>query len=1168
MKRILCFVLAIMGIVGNIFAYDFSAVSPSGQTLYYTVSGNNATVTYPGSSSYYQGYSKPTGTLVIPSSVVYNGIAYVVTSIGEHAFIGCSGLTSVTIPNSVTSLGEAAFHGCSGLTSVTISNSIVSIGSSVFKNCTSLTSVTIPDGVTSIDYSAFYGCSGLTSVTIPNSVTSIGIMTFYGCTGLTSITIPNGVTSIGSFSFNNCSSLTTITIPNSIIWIGGYAFNGCSGLTSVTIPNSVTSLGEAAFHGCSDLTLMYMKPSMPPTLGNASSICDNIIDLVVPRNSYFAYTNADTNYTRHNIFIDSAFVTILVNDTSRGYVIGYDSVYTYPSLPDTITLTAIPYYGYHFTRWNDNSTNSSRQITSITEDITLTAYFDPNQYSIALAVDTFIHGTVSGAGNYNYLSTRTITAMPNYGYHFTQWSDGDTNNPRTLTLIQDTAFTALFAKNTYNIAALSADTAKGYAGGTGTLEYLDTVTLTATANYGYHFTMWSDGNAANPRTVQVTRDSIFTAQFDYNQYSIALVVDTTIHGTVSGAGNYNYLSARTISATPNYGYHFTMWNDGDTNNPRTLTLTQDTAFTALFAKNSYNIAALSADTVMGAVAGTSTLEYLDSATMTATANYGYHFTMWSDGNIDNPRHVQVTRDSVFTAQFDYNQYSITLAVDTTIHGTVSGAGNYNYLSARTINATANYGYHFTAWNDGDTNNPRTITLTQDTTFTALFAKNQYTVTTISNDTVRGVVLGGATVNYLDAITLVAVSNYGYHLNYWRYLNDNGNYVTVNAVDTLQLTVTRNMSVTAYFTYNQYSIALAVDTAIHGSVSGAGSYNYLSTHTITATPNYGYHFTQWSDGDTNNPRTLTLTQDTSFTALFERNNYNLTVDVNDATLGVVTLPLGTSALYQDTLKVVAAPIPHHHVASWQGQGVVANSADRDTVWVSMDDNRALICDFAIDTHIVSATANDIARGMVQSNGTEYVYGTPCTVTATAYTGYTFHHWSNGVTANPYTFAVLEDVELTAIFLAPDEMTYTVTVSVNNSTMGSATVNGAASDTVMSGTMVTLEAIPNTDYHFVRWSDDNTEAVRTVIVAEDMSFTAYFESNEGISDITSVAIKVWNVDGRIYMTRDGQPVDDFRVYDVMGREVFRATHTNATPVLPNGVYLVKVTGLPARRVVVIR
>ena len=237
-----------------------------------------------------------------------------VTSIGDSAFRGCTGLTSITIPDSVTRIGNGAFYGCTGLTSVTIPDSVTRIGNGAFYGCTGLTSITIPDSVTSID-GAFSGCTSLTSITIPDSVTSIGYLAFDRCTGLTSITIPNSVKSIGDSAFSGCTSLTSITIPDSVTSIGDYAFRGCTGLTSIkvnegnpnydsrhncnaiiktstnsliagckntVIPDSVTSIGYWAFYGCTGLTNVTIPDSVTSIGNSAFDGCTGLTNVTIP----------------------------------------------------------------------------------------------------------------------------------------------------------------------------------------------------------------------------------------------------------------------------------------------------------------------------------------------------------------------------------------------------------------------------------------------------------------------------------------------------------------------------------------------------------------------------------------------------------------------------------------------------------------------------------------------------------------------------------------------------------------------------------------------------------------------------------------------------------------------------------------------------------------------
>jgi hypothetical protein len=139
-----------------------------------------------------------------------------VTSIGKLAFVKCTSLASITIPNSVTSIGEGAFYSCENLVSIIIPDSVTSIGESAFHFCESLTSVTIGIGVTRIEFQAFSCCTSLISITIPDSVISIGNYVFSNCASLTSVIIGSGVISIERGAFAYCDNLTSVTFKGAI----------------------------------------------------------------------------------------------------------------------------------------------------------------------------------------------------------------------------------------------------------------------------------------------------------------------------------------------------------------------------------------------------------------------------------------------------------------------------------------------------------------------------------------------------------------------------------------------------------------------------------------------------------------------------------------------------------------------------------------------------------------------------------------------------------------------------------------------------------------------------------------------------------------------------------------------------------------------------------------
>ena len=150
-----------------------------------------------------------------------------VLDLSEAKIVEGGGCYSNYLYTSNDVIGNLAFEGCSGLTSLNLPAGITSIGYRAFKGCSGLTSLTLPDGITVIGYSAFYGCSGLTSLTLPDGITKIGDYAFEGCSGLTSLNLPAGITSIGSYAFVNCSGLTSIYVyAEKVPYIGSIVFVG------------------------------------------------------------------------------------------------------------------------------------------------------------------------------------------------------------------------------------------------------------------------------------------------------------------------------------------------------------------------------------------------------------------------------------------------------------------------------------------------------------------------------------------------------------------------------------------------------------------------------------------------------------------------------------------------------------------------------------------------------------------------------------------------------------------------------------------------------------------------------------------------------------------------------------------------------------------------------
>ena len=373
------------------------------------------------SSSNYSGFTSVT----IPETITCNGTTYSVTSIGEGAFSGCSSLTSITCAaNTPPILGTNVFYNTK-LSAVYIPDNTLSAYQTAWGNeyayvnneNTLTLHVATPGTLADLIFDAGtrpvlvakltltgtlndadFTCMRETMTSLVDvdlsGITNTSGVNFNGKENLVRIILPANLASIGGSAFEGCSSLTSITVPNSVTSIGDIAFASCYSLTSITIPNSVTSIGYRAFRNCSSLTSV--------TIGNSvTSIGDEA----------FAYCSSLTSITCLGSTPPEA--SNLGANTSTCKLIVPHSAYN--------AYIRHAYWG---------------QFLNIADFWVVILNTNNNQW-----------GEVAGGGMYTDNTTITITATPYDGYSFLRWSDGNTDNPRTLTVTKDITLTAEFVEN-------------------------------------------------------------------------------------------------------------------------------------------------------------------------------------------------------------------------------------------------------------------------------------------------------------------------------------------------------------------------------------------------------------------------------------------------------------------------------------------------------------------------------------------------------------------------------------------------------------------------------------------------------------------------------------------------------------------------------------------------
>ena len=922
------------------------------------------------------------------------------------------------------------------------------------------------------------------------------------------------------------------------------------------------------------------------------------------------YNEAEGAVKYNNVTVDSGYV----------FVARYG---------DSITLTQEAETGYRFSSWVDGASNvyNTAELTyyvTAVEAQSITANFiEGGKWNVSVFADNLSNldtagGLVASAGTYNNdpstagrYDENTVVALhatPKDHYRFVAWMLGD------------------------DVYSFAADT---------------TVQLGAAI----------DG-ADNSYT--------FRAQFQLVTFELTVEpniaeggeVTVTVNGEETDDNIFDYGTEITINATANTDdyYHFVNWNNGENmvagtyHNPEyTFTLEADAEYTAVFALDTVTLTVVANDERFGTVTGGGEYPYGTVATLTAEPAEGYTFIGWSTNETTDTITYEVRVAATVTATFDTAIHTVTANVNDNERGVVKANGvgvtaplQVKHFTNVALVAAPRFGFVFDHWANAagetiGTNDTLVISPVSDSAVTAVFGFDQFTVTTGLTDpeTMEGMgtaeIVGPATVNYRDSVTLRATANTGFDFTGW----SNG-----MSEPEIRVQVLNNTTITAGFAYHEYVVYGTSNDNVMGTVEHRGVSHYGFYDTLIANANYGYHFVNW-DGiasNTNDTMRIYVVANENHVANFAKNQYTATATVDDAARGYAYVN-NPAPFYLDQVTFTAGNLPHYTFAGWANEeGEIVSTVNPLNVTINGD--TTLIATFDSINFTVTVATADATMGSVNPAGDSIVLeGTVFQATATPAAGYEFVNWSNGDTTLTVTIVVgEEDVTLTANFR---QITHSVTIAVAPGCTNMGTVSPAGTQTVAWGTTFTATATPNQGYqfagwsngvttatvsftvneditlyatfepvpvqtytvtatandatmgrvlntgvyeagttvslyaeaypgyHFVRWSNTETANPLVFEVNEDVELVAIFEANVGIEDVDGSNVTIFSNDSKI-VVRGAENMNVY-IYDVNGRIVRSEANVsdNVEFTMANtGVYLVKVGNAPAKRVVVMR
>lgn len=583
-------------------------------------------------------------------------------------------------------------------------------------------------------------------------------------------------------------------------------------------------------------------------------------------------------------------------------------------------------------------------------------------------------------------------------------------------------------------------------------------------------------------------------------YTVGTTSSPTAGGTTSGGGPYLSGAQATVTATTNTGYNFINWTENSnvvsTSASYTFLVTANTNLVANFAPQQYIISTSSNPIAGGTSSGGGTYNFGTTTTVTATANSTWTFLNWTEnGNVvsTTPAYsFTVSASRTLVANFTQDPtFLITTTSAPVSGGTTSGGGNYYSGQTATVAATANAGYNFANWSENgnvvSTSASYSFTVNGATSLVANFVLQQYNIITSANPPAGGTTSGDGTFTYGNQATVTATANSNFTFSYW---SENGSVVATTPQYSFTVTASR-LLVANFEPDPTYLITTYSAPAFGGTTSGGGSFLAGQTASVSATPNTGYNFENWSENgnvvSTEVNYSFTVTGARALTANFVLLQYTVTTSPNPPAGGTTNGDGTYNYGAQVTLNATANT--NWTFLNWTENGSVVSTLPEYVFIVNT--NQSFVANFTQSPTYQVTTSSSPAEGGITSGGGNYIAGQMATVSAISNTGYSFTNWTDGgnvvSTDSVYSFSVTTNTDLVANFDPADFF-----ISATAIPAGSGTISGGGMYPYGSTAIVTASS--GKSWVFYEWTENcnpvSVNASYSFIVVSPRDLAAIF------------------------------------------------------------------------------